>query len=158
MKTKSNFTNGLLTGIAIATISVGSFYSGATLIIKNNNNPYIEQVISKSNYSEEFTENDIYDLTELTEELIKLPMRATVINHDSKNYTMLSDGQGAIYVVDEVLKDGKNYVGTLDKNIDEIVDYYESDFTFTYEDFFEKYYYEEVEVGAEIANRKYISM
>lgn len=158
MKAKNNFISGLLTGFAIATISVGSFYSGAMLVIKNGNNPYNEQYIEDVNYYEEFTEIDIYNLTELTERFIKVPLRATIINHESKEYTLLSDGQGTINVVSDVLIDGTNYVGTLDKEIDEIVDYYQSDFIFTYEDFFKEYRDDEVEFAIEIIESKYIDI
>ena len=84
-------------------------------------------------------ENTIYNMFDIGDEIYIMPLKATVFEFDGKDYTVLSDGYGSLYIEDFALKDGQNYVGKVDGPTDELIEYKESDFEFTYEDYFEEY-------------------
>lgn len=84
-------------------------------------------------------EDTIYNMFDVGDEVYIMPLKATVFEFDGKDYTVLSDGYGSLYIEDFALKDGQNYVGKVDGPTDELIEYKESDFEFTYEDYFEEY-------------------
>lgn len=84
-------------------------------------------------------EDTIYNMFDVGDEIYIMPLKATVFEFDGKDYTVLSDGYGSLYIEDFALKDGQNYVGKVDGPTDELIEYKESDFEFTYEDYFEEY-------------------
>lgn len=89
-------------------------------------------------------EDTIYNMFDVGDEIYIMPLKATVFEFDGKDYTVLSDGYGSLYIEDFALKDGQNYVGKVDGINDELIEYKESDFEFTYQDYFDEYKNEEI--------------
>lgn len=94
-----------------------------------------------------FNQDDIYGMRENEDESYEIPLRATVIDYESELYTFMSDGQGTVFLLETELKDGKNYMGIVDRKTNTIIDYKESDFKFDDEWYFENYKQDEVEYG-----------
>lgn len=94
-------------------------------------------------------EDTIYNMFDVGDEIYIMPLKATVFEFDGKDYTVLSDGYGSLYIEDFALKDGQNYVGKVDGITDELIEYKESDFEFTYQDYFDEYKQEEIDWAIE---------
>lgn len=104
----------------------------------------IEEVQEVETVQEVQNEDTIYNMFNIGDEIYIMPLKATVFEFDGKDYTILSDGYGSLYIEDFALKDGQNYVAKVDGPTDELIEYKESDFEFTYEDYFAEYKNEEI--------------
>lgn len=106
----------------------------------------VEEVEDKKEIKDEQT---IYNMFDIDDEEYVLPLKATIFSLNDNSYTVLSDGYGSLYIVDVALKNGENYVGKIDGTTNTLVEYKESDFKFTYEDYFEEYRQDEIDWAIE---------
>ena len=125
----------------------------------NNENVVPFETVDQKDINHDFTENDIYNMNEsYNDKIIHLPLKAMRVKNGNNEYTVLHDGQGSFYVTLDLLENGKNYIGTIENDYDEIILLEKSDFSFTYEEDFIKYYELDYEYSLEFINETYNNM
>lgn len=147
--------------IAVSLLVAGAFIGGMKIddISKEKENlayAEIEKVETK-NVSHERNQDDIYATNKDEDLIMQLPLKAKKDSLNGFDYFILSDGQGSFYVTMDYLEDGTNYIGFIDKETDELMEYIESDFVFDYESDWEKesYLMMDREVGRRLMKERF---
>lgn len=124
---------------------------GTEEIAGQNEPKYEETEVSSTR-----NQDDIY-LTEEVGGVIQVPLKAIKDTYVYMDYYLLTDGQGSIYVSTSQLVDGQNYVGFVNKETDELLDFMESDFMFDYETYWDDStnLISELRVGQKLMDEKY---
>lgn len=148
-----NIINKVTVGVSLLTLVL----MGSNNLPKNNENTSglvqsnyetSEQLYLKNN-SGELDESDIYDLFSMGDSIYYIPLKAIGVSHATGHYTVLSDGQGSMYIVKEILKENQNYIGRVYSKNDTLLNYEESDFEFSYKEDFENTKRYEIDWGLE---------
>lgn len=93
------------------------------------------------------TEADIYNETTYG---LEIPLKAKRIEYKGEVFYLLHDGQGRNYIrYDAILEDNGNYVGTISKFNNELINIEKGNFEFEYEEWFNDKEFEDddIELG-----------